>query len=491
MNNIYGAFFLGTIELAINVMAIQEVVNYPNKIIAMPLSPDFLVGIFNLRGLVIPVINLKKLLNFSETLISDQDKIAIVEHMGVRIGLIFDRTSEIIKVFEENHNVFSYTEKSGPNVISGAIKLDDGSRIIQIVDPFAVVNIENIPQVLEHQSNMVKSSFRAGYHHENRKKCISFNVGKISMAFEISGIHEIVKLEDIKKSTFETELCMGIINLRGQVIPIINFAKMIGVSPNESLSILEKKVIILKLDLESFGLLVDTVESISSYMTTDVIPVALFQKIRTGMFEGCITIEEREVLLLNPINILSNEEVISLTRGHSKIYKSEVLNEKVNNKTFDKQSYISFKLNHLFGVSIGDIREIINFPLNLLCTPGLPPFVLGMLNIRGEMITIIETRLLYELKDERKNNLEDSKVLIFLSNGEKFGLVVDSVENIVTINNKQKMKIPELLVQQVKNQFENDIKEIVSIAVNDEKEGALIILNMLPVTERIRKSISA
>jgi len=126
----------------------------------------------------------------------------------------------------------------------------------------------------------------------------------------------------------------------------------------------------------------------------------------------------------------------------------------------------------------------------LLTPPGLPSFVLGMLNLRGEMVTIVDTRNLYEFNDE-KNDRINSKVLVFISNNEKFGLVVDSVEDIIHIDSEQKMKVPGLLVQQVKDQFENDIKEIVSYAKDNQRETALIILNINPVTERIKKSMCA
>ena len=488
MNNIYGSFFLGDIELAINVKAIQEVVNYPDKITAMPLSPDYLVGVFNLRGLIIPIINLKKMLKFEHSQVTSLEKIAIVEHSGIRVGLIFDSTSEILRVQEENQNNFNYSEGSGPNVISGAIKLNGGARILQLLDPFAVVNIENIPQVALHQQNILKSSFRADYLHENRKKCISFNIGEMRMAFEISGIHEIVKVEEIQQSTFETGLCLGIINLRGQIVPIINFAELVGISQNETKNILEKRIVILKMEQELFGLLVDSVESISTYMTTEIIPIPLFQKNRAAMFEGCISIEERDILLLSSANVLSNEEVLSITRGHSKIYKSEQLQkEETSKKNSAREAYISFKLNYLFGVSIKDIREIISYPTDLLCAPGLPAFVSGLYNLRGEMITVIDTRILYGLGDKGVEQA-DSKILIFVCDGEKYGLIVDSVESILTVDTEQKIKVPGILTQQVKTQFGNDIKEIITVLTGDNKESALIILNMGTVMERIQKS---
>ena len=489
--HIYSTFFLGATEIAINVDSIQEVVNYPDKISLIPLAPDFLVGIFNLRSLLIPIINLKKLLKISDMFISGTEKVAIVEHKGVRIGLIFDKTNEIIKIHSKDYHKFCYIEGSGPNVISGAIKLNGGERILQLIDPFAIVNIENIPQVSDHQQSHLKLMLRSGHNHENIKKCISFSVGETSMAFQISDIHEIVKAEDIKQSTFETEICLGIINLRGQIVPIINFSKLLGIAQSQDLLMLEKKIVVLKLGLELFGLLVDSVNSISTYLVTELIPIPLFQNNRVAMFEGCISIKNHEVFLLNPNYIFSNEEVIALTQGHSKIYKSEIDKESMNKDILKSETYISFRLNHLFGVSIKDVIEIIDYPTNLLQTPGLPAFVLGMLNLRGEIVFIIETRHLYSLRNDNDKSLDKSKVLIFVKGKEKYGLVVDYVESIISINNKQKIKIPDLMVQQINSSFENDIKEIISILHDDGKESALIILNMEPVAERIKRAYQA
>lgn len=489
---IYGSFYLDETEFAINVRSIQEVVNYPGRIIPMPLSPEFMVGVFNLRNLIIPIINLKKLLKFKDDIITGEEKIAIVEHLGVRVGLIFDRTSEIIRTKKEHHSLFNYKEGDLPNIISGAIKLDE-QRLLQLIDPFALMEIENIPLVAEYQQS--RAAMRVDRLHSSRKKCISFKLGEVSLAFDISGIHEIVKVTEIKQSTFQTESCLGIINLRGQIVPVINFAYLLGLSSQPQADIADKRIIILKLEKELFGLLVDGVENIISYTSEEVIPVPLLFKERTTLFEGCLPANEqsneKEILLLNHEHVLSNDEILSITHGHSNIYQSaEVAKEELRKKASKREAYISFKLNNLFGISISEVREIINFPDELLTPPGLPSFVLGMLNLRGEMVTIIDTRSLYAFQDEKRDRA-NSKVLIFISHQEKFGLVVDSVEDIIHIDGEQKMKVPGVLVQQVKDQFENDIKEIVSYAKDNQRETVLIILNINPVTERIKKSICA
>jgi purine-binding chemotaxis protein CheW len=212
-DEIFGSFYIGTTEVAINVKAIHEVVNLPEKIIKMPLAPNFLLGVFNLRGLIIPIINLKALLKFEDCEVSSTQKIAIVDHEGAKVGLLFDSTSEILRVSQKDISDFSYSSENSHKVISGAIKLDSGNRILQIIDPFALVCIDNIPQIIDQQNKANQGRVHASSQHENRKKCISFSINEIKMGFEISGIHEIIKVPEIQQSAIQNELCIGMVNL--------------------------------------------------------------------------------------------------------------------------------------------------------------------------------------------------------------------------------------------------------------------------------------
>lgn len=490
-NEIYGSFNLGTMEIAINVRAIQEVVNFPEHIVKMPLAPDFLVGVFNLRGVIIPIINLKSLLKFEEHEISLTQKIGIIEHEGANVGLLFDSTSEIIRVKQELISDFNYLEENSHKVISGAIKLDSGSRILQIINPFALIAIENIPQILDQQKRSNQGKFRTNSQHENRSKCISFAVHEMKMGFEISGIHEIIKISEIQQSAIKNELCMGMVNLRGQTVPIIDLAILLKLEKSNSTQITEKRIIVLKKELELFGLLVDSVDSIDTFLNSELMPIPLLNKDRSQMFLGYISLgENKDTILLNYDEILSNQEINEITQGHSKIYHSNNDAKVVSKKHLNREVYISFKLDHLFGVSIKDIREIINYSDEIVTAPGMPSFVKGVLNLRGKLVTIIDTRLLYVM-NQGKEEAKDAKILLFESGDEKFGLIVDSIESIVTIDQDRKMKVPSIMVQKVQEQFENDIKEIVTYQKDADKEDVLIILNMEPVTNRVRKSIAA
>jgi purine-binding chemotaxis protein CheW len=482
---LYGSFFVDSTEFAIHVDFLQEVVSLPEKLIKIPLAPPFLVGVFNLRGIVIPVVSLRVFLKFapSESVVAPQ--IAIVEYGGVRVGLLFDSTGEILRVRAEEKSDFQYTSESSSKVIGGAIKLDGANRLLQVIDPHALVEIENIPHVLENQKKLT-AALEA--RHGQRKKCISFVSAGMSMAFEIGGIHEILRVPEIKHSMMESRLCLGTISVRGQIIPVIDFAELIGKREKEVEAKDDRRIIILKIGNEFFGLMVDAVNNISSYYQADVMPIPLLSKERAEMFQGCIEFANaKEVILLNHLQILSDAEVVEITLGHSKIYQSES-REHAAKKNLHRQVYISFRIDQLFAVPIGDVKEIIDLPKNLTKAPGMPSFVRGILNLRGQLVTVVDARILYAMPEE---HCLDPKILIFQAGTERLGLLVDSVENILNIADEQKIALPDLLYSSTKKNFESDVKEAIQVTASNGEKYSLIVLNTAPLAERIRTGKAA
>ncbi len=485
---IYTSFHLDKTEMAIDVKSVQEVVNFPERIIPMPLAPAFLLGVFNLRGMIIPIVNLKSLLRYPDASINDSQKVAIIEIDGAKVGLVFDSTSEILRVHDNQVNPFGYLSENSHRIISGGIKLDNGERILQIIDTQALITIENVPQILQQQKITKKQ--KEDIRIDQRHKCISFCVQDMKMAIEISKIHEIVKVPEIKPSSIQSDIFLGIINLRGRTIPVVSFAKIlkIKVNENESRDSEDQRIIILKMEKELIGLAVDSVECINSYFENEVIAVPVLSKDRMTMFQGCIPFHDvGEVFLLSHEQILSNHEVMEVTEGHSKMYQNEALQSTLKNR--NRESYISFRLDHLFGIPIKDIKEIINYSEEIFNAPGMPHYVKGMLNLRSKLVTIIDTRVLYKMAEGEGANSE-TKVLIFEKDNERFGLVVDALESILAIDQDKKFKVPSLMTQKIQNQFQDDIREIVSVPLGD-KEGALIILNVDSITERIKTSKAA
>jgi len=90
-------FFLGTEEYAVDILRIKEI-KLMQEITSVPKSPDFVEGVINLRGDIIPIIDLKKKLSLGKAAIDEETKIIVVEIEGKLVGMIVDEVSEVIEI---------------------------------------------------------------------------------------------------------------------------------------------------------------------------------------------------------------------------------------------------------------------------------------------------------------------------------------------------------------------------------------------------------
>lgn len=94
-------FKLDREEYGVNIMQVQEIGEYQQPV-KVPNAPDFVEGIINLRGDVIPVVNLKKRFRLQENEITENTRL-IVTNVGTRsIGFVVDDASEVLTLDEVN-----------------------------------------------------------------------------------------------------------------------------------------------------------------------------------------------------------------------------------------------------------------------------------------------------------------------------------------------------------------------------------------------------
>lgn len=145
------------------------------------------------------------------------------------------------------------------------------------------------------------------------------------------------------------------------------------------------------------------------------------------------------------------------------------------------------------ALRMDEVREIIELPKDLLCPLGMPRFVRGMLNLRGQMVTLIDVRTLYGSQNESDSltSKKASKVVISQNKDLKFGLIVDSVEDIVSFSEESVLKLPDVLYKgESDNHISKDIKCLVEVEIGHSKK-ALWILNLENFSGRLGLSYQA
>jgi purine-binding chemotaxis protein CheW len=471
----YGSFLLDEEEFALPALSIREVVNFPDRIVPIPLSPPYLEGIFTLRGMVIPVVNLRRLFDPDAAMADRAQKIAIVDHEHIQVGLLFDSTGEILRVRPEQHSILKYEGKNAQGVISGTIqtrqlndggraseKSNDDGRLLQILDPFALLHIENIPQVLERRIAGRKADASRFQLQAERRQCVSFHVGGSVFAFEMAAIREIINVPELQSSVLNSRLCAGSFHFRGGIVPVVNFAALLKAESAEQAHSSDSRLVVARIGTVSVGFLVDSVDDIIKFFPDEVLPIPLLSKARAGMYRGCILRQQGgEVILLDHESIFSSTEIVDMNRGHANLFQDKAgIKEEVRKKV-NRRVYLTFRLDNAFAVEILQIREIIEYSDNINKPPGMPPFMRGIMNLRQQMITVVDMRLLYGMPPLASQ--KTAKILILERGDERFGLVVDDVESIVTVSDSDRYPLPKMMAYSMPPGLRGEMEEVVDL----------------------------
>ncbi len=91
------SFTLGTEEFATKIMLVREILRY-QQVTTVPNTPDFVEGVINIRGRVIPVIDLRKRLGLPPKEIEKQTRILNIEIDSKLIGFIVDEVTGVITI---------------------------------------------------------------------------------------------------------------------------------------------------------------------------------------------------------------------------------------------------------------------------------------------------------------------------------------------------------------------------------------------------------
>ena len=127
-------FRLSGQEYAFRIEQIQEIV-IPDRLTRMPQVPDYVEGVTNLRGTIIPMINLRLLFGM-EAKPNDDETRTIVVNVGPRtIGCTVDSVSQVIRISAENiQSAPGIVKADGAGYISGIAKLENRLVILLAID---------------------------------------------------------------------------------------------------------------------------------------------------------------------------------------------------------------------------------------------------------------------------------------------------------------------------------------------------------------------
>ena len=134
------SFKLGDEEFGVDILRVQEI-NRMMQITRVPNSPDSVEGVINLRGRVIPVIDLRIKLNMSKIDYSPDTRIIVVEIKHQTVGFIVDSVREVLRIPENiTENPPDMVSGINSQYITAVGKLEDRLLILLDLEKVLVEN---------------------------------------------------------------------------------------------------------------------------------------------------------------------------------------------------------------------------------------------------------------------------------------------------------------------------------------------------------------
>lgn len=97
--------------------------------------------------------------------------------------------------------------------------------------------------------------------------------------------------------------------------------------------------------------------------------------------------------------------------------------------------WVTFQLeDETYGMNVMQVQEVLRIT-EIAPVPGAPDYVLGIINLRGNVVTVIDTRRRFGLKSKQPDDM--SRIIVVEVDGNVIGMLVDSVAEVVYLHQSQ------------------------------------------------------
>jgi len=466
--NEFVTFLLEGEVFALNMAPVQEIIRVP-EIVKVPKSPPALMGLANLRGKILPIINLRRVFGLPEKDIDEASRVIVID-LGQILGFLVDSVSSVIDVEEtkiETSSEIKSIVKS--EFLKGVIKDVAQFKMVMILDIEKVIEKE-FSQILQDSSKEYEVTYKEQFKEEetlaDERQLVSFTVADEEYAIPIENIQEIVQIpEHITKVPNSEESIIGIMNLRNKVLPLASLRRLFGFS--ESALTEQNRIVVLSLGELSVGIVVDNVKEVLRVPESLIEPVPsiiLKDEKNFEITEICRLNEGRRLVsVISVPNLFKHKDMKEVLSSMEE--KKDVEEKKENEETLEEEEqFVIFKLDEQeYAVPIESVQEIVRVPEELTRVPKTPDFVEGVINLRGNVLPVIDLRKKFDLREKQRD--EHQRIMVFVIDNLSVGFIVDSVSEVLKIPRSIIQKSPEILAERTK---------IFPRVANLEKQGRII-----------------
>jgi purine-binding chemotaxis protein CheW len=412
---------------------IEQILRVPD-ITVMPLTSSGIKGVSSISGRTVTIVDMGIIL--SNTHINETQKdarVLTVSCDGIEYGILVDEVLEMVAVKESNYEVSSKEDGK----ISAIYKRDN--VIIQIIDACIAINSLSLvsyqPVEIDHYDDDDQDrNNEVATDQSDANRCIFLTLGEEQFAISLEIAREIIFIPQTITPISEAGAgVMGMITLRDDLIVALDLKKIISIPPKQDIpdeEIKENRLLILNYEGKSIALLVDSISEVKDIPLNDT--EKLPERFADSKIESIYKTKGDIVSIIATKYLIdiTDEYTIQDEENHQDTSGED---DKKNKESKEMSEIAAFQINNEeFALDIDDVQEIIKYT-EITPIPEAPQFIDGVINLRGVVIPIVS---LPERLGFTKEIKPKSKILICDIKGEKIGLFVDDVNEIMFIEDR-------------------------------------------------------
>ncbi|MEW6218158.1 MAG: chemotaxis protein CheW [Thermodesulfobacteriota bacterium] len=441
-------FRLAEEEFGVDITQVREIVRLP-AITHIPLTPDYVRGVANLRGAVLPVIDCRRRFGLPVMPATERTRVLVLDVSGMIAGMVVDGVSEVMRVPQGAVDPPPPATQGGitGDFLAGVIKLDTGRRLVLLIRPEEVLAVEagtaegtaSRPAALAHGSGRPAAATAK----VAERQLVSFAVADEEYAFDIGVVKEILRHGEITALPGAPPAVRGLVTVREQLLPILDLRILLGLAPADGD---EQRILVVEGDGPSMGLMVDRVKEVLR-VPLDEIQAVDDLAMRTSELDAVARLDDgRRLILILDVNRLAGIEAVGELMEDTAPAAGETAGP-TRGADLSEEQLVTFVVGgEEYGIRITQIREI-NRLGQVTRLPKAPAFLAGVTNLRGQVIPLIDLRTWFDLADRSVS--DRTRIIIVDLDGQRTGFIVDQVNEVLRIPGAQIEATPALLETRV------------------------------------------
>jgi purine-binding chemotaxis protein CheW len=446
-------FMSGNEVFAVDMAPVQEIIRIP-QMVRVPLAPPALEGLSNLRGKVLPIVSLRRIFGFEDREPDDASR-AVVIDMGQPLGFVVDKVSSVLGVEPgQIESVGSIRATVNTDLLAGLIKDVGGHAMIMVLDFKKLIAREftELASLTKAAGIATIQSSEATTEEEaisDELQMVSFEVANQEYAIAIEDVQEIVQIpETIIHVPHSDAHVLGVMTLRNRLLPLVSLRRMFALAERAVDD--HCRIVVVSLGSSSVGVVMDSVNEVLRVprSVVDSVPPMLAREGDLADISDICRIDggKRLVSIISARNLFRHsavKEALNTVETMRKDEERELAAGAEEEKTDDDEQVVVFRLGkEEFGVPIASVQEIVRVPDQLTHVPKAPPFVEGVINLRGTVLPVIDLRKRLGLSAVDRSDRQ--RIMVFLIAELRTGFIVDSVAEVLRIHKSSIESAPKL-----------------------------------------------